>query len=289
MLRKITGILGSSVAVAALVIGLGAAQAQESDAALNLDKPVAKVGQRVITEADLAYAAQDYTQQLQRVPPTEWRTVLTDVLVEMNLLAEAGVAEKLEETDDFKRLMAFERTRALRNAYFQKFIQSTVTDSEVKAAYEEKFADFQGTPEINAAHILVEKEEEARDIIKQLEGGANFAELAKEKSTGPSGPNGGDLGFFGKGQMVPEFETAAFGLKQGEFTKEPVKTQFGYHVIMNKEVRSKDAPAFEAAEAQIRQDLVLVKFRAVLEELKAKNTVEIIAADTDKTKAEESK
>lgn len=289
MLRKFTEILGSSVAVAALVIGLGAAQAQDADVSPNLDKPVAKVGQSVITEADLAYAAQDYAQQLQRVPPTEWRTVLTDVLVEMNLLAEAGAAEKLQETDDFKRLMAFERTRALRNAYFQKFVQSTVTDSEVKAAYEEKFADFQGTAELNAAHILVEKEEEARDIIKQLEGGADFAELAKEKSTGPSGPNGGDLGFFGKGQMVPEFEQAAFGLKQGEFTKEPVKTQFGYHVILNKEARSQEAPAFEAAEGQIRQDLVLAKFRVVLEELKAKNTVEIIAADTDETKAEESK
>ncbi|SFT73794.1 peptidyl-prolyl cis-trans isomerase C [Pseudovibrio denitrificans] len=289
MLRKFTGILGSSVAVAALAISLNVAQAQDADTAPDLDKPVAKVGNSVITEADLAYAAQDYAQQLQRVPPTEWRKVLTDVLVEMKLLAEAGEEEKLAETDDFKRLMAFERTRALRNAYFQKYIQSAITEDEVKAAYDAEYANYQGAPEINAAHILVEKEDEAKEIIKQLEGGADFAELAKEKSTGPSGPNGGDLGFFGKGQMVPEFETAAFALKPGEFTKEPVQTQFGYHVILNKEARTQPAPTLEAAEGQIRQELVLAKFREVLEELKAKNTVEIIGADADEAKAEESK
>ncbi len=288
MLRKFTRILGSSIAVAALTVSLNVAQALEGETAPDLDKPVAKVGSSVITEADLAYAAQDYAQQLQRVPPTEWRKVLTDVLVEMNLLAEAGAEKNLAETDDFKRLMAFERTRALRNAYFQKYIQSAITEDEVKAAYEAEYANYQGAPEIKAAHILVEKEDEARDIIKQLEDGADFAELAKEKSTGPSGPNGGDLGFFGKGQMVPEFEIAAFALKPGEFTKEPVHTQFGYHVILNKEARTQSAPTFEAAEGQIRQKLVFAKFREVLDELKARNTVEILAADAD-AKAEESK
>ncbi|KZL16550.1 putative peptidyl-prolyl cis-trans isomerase Cbf2 precursor [Pseudovibrio axinellae] len=289
MLRKFTRFLGGSVAVAALVVGLNVAQAQDADTAPDLNKPVAKVGNSVITEADLAFAAQDYAQQLQRVPPTEWRKVLTDVLVEMKLLADAGEAEKLSETDDFKRLMAFERMRALRNAYFQKNIQSTITEDEVKAAYDAKYANFQGTPEVHAAHILVKTEDEARDIIKQLEGGADFAELAKEKSTGPSGPNGGDLGFFGKGQMVPEFEKAAYDLKPGEFTKEPVQTQFGYHVILNKETRTQPAPTFDAVEGQLRQELVLAKFSTVLEELKAKNTVEIIGADADQPKPEESK
>lgn len=284
MLRNFKGTLVGSVAAVGLIVGLGIAQAQEAPA--DLDKPVAKVGQSVISEADLAYAAQDYAQQLQRVPPTQWRTVLTDVLVEMNLLAEAGKAEKLQETEDFKRLMAFEEKRALRNAYFQKFIQNAVTEEDVKAAYDEKYANYQGDPEINAAHILVETEDEAKAIIKELEGGADFAELAKEKSTGPSGPNGGDLGFFGKGQMVPEFETAAFDLKPGEFTKEPVKTQFGYHVILNKEARTQPAPTLEAAQSQIRQDLTMAKFREVLDELKAKTTVEIVGADADAEKTE---
>ncbi len=289
MLRKFTGILGSSVAIAALTVSLNVAQAQDAETAPDLDKPVAKVGTSVITEADLAYAAQDYAQQLQRVPPTQWRTVLTDVLVEMKLLAEAGKAEKLEDTPDFKRLMEFERTRALRNAYFQKFIQNAVSEDEVKAAYDAQYANYKGDPEISAAHILVEKEEDAKEIIKQLEGGADFAELAKEKSTGPSGPNGGDLGYFGKGQMVPEFEGAVFGLKKGEFTKEPVKTQFGYHVILKKDEREKEAPTFEAAQGQVRQELVLAKFREVLEELKTKNTVEIIDAPAAEPKAEEAK
>jgi len=122
-----------------------------------------------------------------------------------------------------------------------------------------------------------------------LEGGADFAELAKEKSTGPSGPSGGDLGYFGKGRMVPEFEQAAFGLKKGEFTKETVQTQFGYHVILNKEARTQPAPTFEAARGQIQQDLVLAKFEEVLKGLKDKNTVEIIGEDADASKAEDGK
>ncbi len=288
MLRKITGILSSSVAVAALAVSLNIAQAQDADAVPDPDAPVAKVGNSVITEADLAYAAQDYAQQLQSVPPAEWRTVLTDVLVEMNLLAEAATEQSLEDTDEFKRLMAFEQKRALRNAYFQQFIQNTVTDDEVQAGYDAEYANFQGAPEISASHILVENEDEAREIIQELEGGADFAELAQEKSIGPSGPNGGDLGFFGRGQMVPEFEAAAFELEPGEFTKEPVQTQFGYHVILNKEERTQPAPTFEAAEGQIRQDLVLAKFREVIEQLKANNTVEIIGPESDEATTEES-
>ncbi len=110
--------------------------------------------------------------------------------------------------------------------------------------------------QLKARHILVKTEDEAKEIIKELEGGADFAELAKAKSTGPSGTKGGDLGTFGKGQMVPEFEAAAFALEVGEFSKEPVKTQFGFHVIKVEDKLDQPLPTFEEAREQLRQLLL---------------------------------
>ena len=117
---------------------------------------------------------------------------------------------------------------------------------------------------------------EAEEIIKQLEDGADFAELAKEKSTGPSGPKGGELGYFSKGQMVPEFETAAFALDKGSFTKEPVQTQFGWHVIKVEDKRPQEKPKFEDVAAQLRQQLICERYETVMAELKADTPVEIL-------------
>ncbi|MDD7909309.1 MULTISPECIES: peptidylprolyl isomerase [Pseudovibrio] len=286
MLPKFSSVLKSSAAVVALVIGLGSVSAFAQD----VDNVVATVDKAEITEGDLAYAAQDYASQLQRVPPTEWRGVLTDVLVEMNLLANAAEAESLQDDPDFKRLMEFERTRALRNAYFQKFIQNSVTEDDIKAAYDEQYADYKGDTEVSARHILLETEEDAKAVIAELDGGADFAELAKEKSTGPSGQNGGQLGFFGKGQMVPEFEEAAFAQEPGSYSKEPVKSQFGFHVILVEEARERPAPELAQVSDQIRQNLILDKFRATVEELREKAEVNIVepeAAADEADQAEE--
>ena len=127
-----------------------------------------------------------------------------------------------------------------------------------------------------ARHILVKTEDEAKAIIKELDDGADFEATAKEKSTGPSGPNGGDLGFFGKGQMVPEFETAAFALDKGSFTKEPVQTQFGWHVIKVEDKRPQEKPKFEDVAAQLRQQLIRERYETVMAELKADTPVEIL-------------
>ncbi|MTI18268.1 peptidylprolyl isomerase [Rhodobacteraceae bacterium RKSG542] len=275
MLSTFKKTLTSSVAALALVIGMGVASAQDRGP----NDVVAKVGDRVITEADLAYAAQDYAEQLRQLPPTEWRKVLTDVLVEMNVMAEAAEKAGLAEDEDFKRLMNFERNRALRNTYFQKNIQDSVTDGDVKAYYDEKFADYVGPEEISARHILLENEEDAKAVIAELDKGGDFAELAKEKSTGPSGPQGGELGYFSKGQMVPEFETAAFGLKKGEYTKEPVKSQFGYHVILKEDERKQPAPEFDQVKDQIKQELTVEKFREALEKLKGETKVDLVAVE----------
>jgi len=138
-------------------------------------------------------------------------------------------------------------------------ISSAVSDEALQAAYEERFANAEPTTEYNASHILVETEAEAQEIRKLLDDGADFAALAKEKSTGPSGPNGGNLGWFGPGMMVKPFEDAVVVLEPGQVS-DPIETQFGWHVILLSETRLKDAPALEEVrselEANIQRDAV---------------------------------
>ena len=130
--------------------------------------------------------------------------------------------------------------------------------------------------EVSARHILVKTEEEAKVIIKDLEAGKDFIELAKEKSTGPSGPNGGDLGFFGPGRMVPEFEQAAFKLEKGAFTKEPVKTQFGFHIIRVDEKRDQPKPTYEQSKQQIRQLMLTEAYGKAIEQSRTEVGVELL-------------
>ncbi|WP_424832189.1 peptidylprolyl isomerase [Ruegeria sp.] len=129
-----------------------------------------------------------------------------------------------------------------------------VTDEAIQAAYDAQFAEFVGEDEFNASHILVETEKEANELKTQLDEGVDFAELAKEKSTGPSGPNGGALGWFGKGRMVPEFEGAVVGLEKGQVS-DPVQTQFGWHVIILNDKRKTEAPELEAVREELAQTL----------------------------------
>ena len=248
---------------------------------------VAKVGNTEITEADLAFAAQDLGQELQRFPPAQWRSILLDVLIDMNILADAAKKEGLDQSDDYKKQIDFLSMRALRNAYLAKEINDKITDEDVKAAYDAEFANFEGEEEMKARHILVKEKAEAEAIIKELDGGADFAELAREKSTGPSGPNGGDLGFFTKGQMVKPFEEATAALEPGQYTKEPVQTQFGWHVIQLEEKRRQEKPTLEQVSANLRQKLIRERYEEAMKKLKAENTVEIL--DEDLAKAEKAK
>lgn len=259
-----------AVSVLALTLGSATLSAAEPD------DVVAKVGNAEITEADIAFAAQDLGQELQRFPPAQWRKILLDVVVDMELLAQAARKDGLDQDPDFKKQLEFLELRALRNAYLGEKINGGISEEDVKAAYDKEFADFEGAEEISARHILVKEKAEAEAIITELDGGADFAELAKEKSTGPSGPNGGDLGFFGKGQMVPSFEEAVFALEKGAFTKEPVETQFGWHVIKLEDKRSQEKPSLETVADQVRQQLMRDRYETKMTELKSAMPVEIL-------------
>lgn len=240
------------------------------------DEVVATVDGSEITQADIAFASQDFSEQLSQVPPTQWRKILTDVVVDMQLMANAAREMGVQDEADFQRQVEFLTMRALRNAYLAREVEGKITEEQVQAAYDAEFADFEGEEERRARHILLESEDEAKAVIAALADGADFAELAKEKSTGPSGPNGGDLGYFTKGRMVEAFEDAAFALEVGAVSEEPVQTQFGWHVIKVEDARKQAAPELDAVRDRIRQELLRARYGEVMAQLKEAAEIEIV-------------
>ncbi len=216
-------------------------------------KAIATVGNRTITNADLDQMVKDLAQQFQNFPEAERRARALDSLIDINVLAIKAENAGIDKDPEVLRRIALLKARALHNGYFQNKIQPGITDEALKARFDKEIGSTQAEQEVSARHILVKTKEEAEAIIKELEGGADFIELAKTKSTGPSGPKGGDLGFFGKGRMVPAFEKAAFAMKKGEFTKTPVASQFGFHIIKVDDKRNRPLPTFDSSKEQLRQ------------------------------------
>ena len=244
--------------------------------ALAETKVVAKVGEMEITAQELAFAESELSRDFAQVPEDKRKAAILAALIDIKLLANKAAVEGLDEKDSFKARMAFVQSRNLHNLYFQETIVSNVSDEEVRERFEKEIAAMPAETEIKARHILVASEEEAKAIVAELAQGKDFAELAKEKSTGPSSANGGDLGFFGKGQMVPEFEEAAFALEDGKFTTTPVKTQFGWHVILKEEAREKPKPEFDQVQDQIRQVVFREKYFDLIKAARSETEVEIL-------------
>lgn len=243
---------------------------------------IARVGDETITERELAFAAVDLAEQFSRVPEQLRKAAVLNALIDIKLLAQEAKSAGVADTDLFKARLAFLRDRALHNLYFQENILESVSDEEIKSRYDVEIGAMEPREEIRARHILVKSKEEAEAVIAELDDGKDFAEAAKEHSTGPSGPEGGDLDFFAKGQMVPEFEAAAFALQNGEYTKEPVQTQFGWHVIKREEGRTQPPPEFEAVKDQLRQVLLREKYGRMIEGMRAKKTVEVLDEELKK-------
>ena len=219
------------------------------------DPVVATVNGVKVHRSMLAEAQQLLPSQYQKIPLAQIYPALVDSVIDMKLAAADAREKKLHQDPEFKKLMRRIEDQMLQRSSLQKIMSEGITEDAVRARYDKMVAGKSGAEEVHARHILVKTEDEAKAIIKDLKGGADFETLAKEKSTGPSGPNGGDLGFFAKGQMVPAFEKAAFGMDKGEVTDEAVKTQFGYHVIKVEAKRKSEAPSFEKMEQQLRTEL----------------------------------
>ncbi|MDG4880914.1 peptidylprolyl isomerase [Mesorhizobium sp. WSM4884] len=237
---------------------------------------VATINGEKLTEADLALAEGELSQQFQQLPPEQRRAAALSAAIEIRVMAKKAVDSGLDKDADFQRRMAFLQQRALHGEVVEKEVVNKVTDAEVRARYDQEIANTPPVNEIHARHILVKTKEEAEAIIKQLDGGADFQKLANEHTSDPSGKsNGGDLGWFGPGQMVPEFDKAAFALDVGKYSKEPVKSQFGWHVIKVEDKRAKQPPAFDDVKDQAKQAVIRDKYFAMVKELRGAAKVDI--------------
>lgn len=236
---------------------------------------VATVNGTPITEGDLAIAENDLDPQFSQLPAEQRRAAALSAIIEIRLLAGAADEAGLGDNEDFQRRMAFLRDRALHSAFVDENVASQVNDETIRARYDQEIANTPPVNEIRARHILVKTREEADAVIKALEDGGDFEEIAKEKSTDGAAAQGGDLGYFGPGQMVPEFEKAAFALEVGAFSKEPVETQFGFHVIKVEDKRVQQPPAFDKVKDQVRSILLREHYFNAVKGLREKAEIDI--------------
>lgn len=257
------------IAAAVGLAGVGGATAAPDDV-------LANVNGDPITEAELDLAVNDLEQQLANVPAERRRAAALSFLIEVRLMSAAAQSAGLHETPAFQRRMQLLRQRALHTGFVESEVATKTTEEEVRKRYDLEVANTPPVNEVKARHILVKTKEEALAIVAELDGGADFVELAKQKSTGPSGPSGGDLGYFGPGQMVPPFEEAALKLDVGAYTKEPVETQFGWHVILVEDKRAQQPPPYEEVKEQIRGVLFRENYSQLVDKLRGEAEVEIV-------------
>ena len=219
------------------------------------DTVVATVNGHDILLSDVRAAHKRLPQQYQQVPFENIFPGLVDSLIDTRLAAVDARRQNLHEQQEFKDQMARIEDQVLQRIALSKIIKEGVSDADVQARFKQSAKEMAASEQIKARHILLDTEDEAKTVIDELKKGGDFAALARERSTGPSASDGGKLGFFGRGQMVPAFEAAAFKLKKGAFTEIPVKTQFGWHVILVEDRKKAEAPSFEDMEQFLRNEL----------------------------------
>ncbi|RWX74370.1 peptidylprolyl isomerase [Neorhizobium lilium] len=239
------------------------------------DPVVATVGSLEIHQSELDLAVQNLDPQLAQLPDEQKKVAALSGAIDVKLLASGAMSEGIKDTEDFKKRMAYIGDRELHNAYFRKHVVDATTPEEIKARYDKEVAALPKQQEVHARHILVKTEDEAKAVIADLDKGKDFAEIAKEKSQDSNKDEGGDLGWFGPGRMVPEFEEAAFALDKGQYTKTPVKTQFGYHVIKIEDKRDAAPPPFDQVQDQVKQLVMRDKYVALIEKAKADQKIDI--------------
>jgi len=242
----ISGLLACALALAVTLVTVpkGEAQAQP-------DKVIAKVSGVEIRESDLAMAEEDMGQQAQQLEGDAKRDALVGYLADVIIVSKAAEAKKLTEQKEFKSRIAFIRNKLAMEMLLVEEGKAASTDAAMKKVYEEAVQKAGPEQEVRARHILVPTEEEAKAVLAEVKKGTDFAELAKQKSKDPgAAAEGGDLGYFGKAQMVPEFAEVAFKLNKGEVS-DPVKTQFGWHIIKVEDKRTKPVPEFDKVKDQI--------------------------------------
>ncbi len=256
------------IAVLALALLPGARGYAQSDPV------VAKVNGAEIHESDLAAAEEEIGQNLPAMQPEAKRDYLVTYIADMMLVAKAAEARKLGDTADFKQKLALARTKLLMEALLTQESKTAVTDAAMHKVYDDAIKQMSDEKEVHARHILVATEDEAKAVLADLKKGGDFAAIAKEKSkdTG-SKDNGGDLDYFTKEQMVPEFAEVAFKLDKGQLS-DPVKSQFGWHIIKVEDKRTKPAPSFDQVKDQLATFVARRTQAELVQKLRAEAKIE---------------
>jgi peptidyl-prolyl cis-trans isomerase C len=240
---------------------------------------VARVDGVELHLSDVESAQQTLPPQAQKLPLEQIYPMLLDRLVDGALITEAGRKEHLDQDPDVQSRLKRYEDRLIQEAYLNRAIKPAETEDSLKTRYQKLLKEKPAQEEVHARHILVASDEEAKSVIAQLDKGADFTALAKKYSTDPNAEEGGDLGYFGHDDMVKEFADAAFALPVGQYTKTPIKTEFGWHVIKVEDRRTGKPPSFEEAQDQLRQDLARDIIEAKLQELRGAAKIEEFGLD----------
>jgi peptidyl-prolyl cis-trans isomerase C len=228
------------------------------------DPVLARVDGNPIRMSDVQAAIADLPAELRNMPPQMLVPLLLDQMIASRALTQAARGAGLERDPVVRRQVEQAEEQALQNAYVAREVNALLTDARLRETYARIVRENPPEPEVRARHILLRTEAEARAVIGELAGGANFEELARRRSTGPGAAQGGDLGFFKRGDMVPEFAEAAFALAVGATSPEPVRSPFGWHVIRVEERRTAEPPPYEQVRDQIRQQATEEAVQAVI-------------------------
>ena len=259
-------------------------------AAQGQDPVVARVNGEAVRASDVMRLVSQLPPQVQQMPLEMIYPAILDQLVNQKLVSAAGYKAGLQNSAEVKDELKRAEERIVQRAYIQGEVEKRITKDALDKAYKDYVAKNPAQEEVKASHILVEGEAEAKDIIAQLKKGGDFAKLAKEKSKDKAAAEqGGDLGYFTKDMMVEPFANAAFAMAKGEVSKEPVKTQFGYHVIKVEDKRTQTPPTMDEVKPQLEQDLSKTIVTGLVDELRTGAKVETFQLDGSPMPKEEAK
>jgi peptidyl-prolyl cis-trans isomerase C len=248
------------------------------------DPVIATVDGQPIHLSEVQEAATQVPEEYRNLPPQVLYPQIVEQLIDRKALLKLAQVRHMDQDPAVQKSMLRAEQQALQNAVIAAEVGPTITPEAVRARYDATIANKPGEEEVHARHILVSSEDEAKKIIADLDKGADFATEAKAHSTDPGAANGGDLGFFKKGDMLPEFSAVAFALKPGEISQTPVHTRYGWHVIKVEGTRTATPPTFDQAKDELRQTMIQEGIQKVVKEARAVVTVQTFNPDGSPTK-----
>ena len=268
--------VAASLALLLAALCVSPVLAQEKEVS---DEVVAEVDGTPIRYSDIAMADEEMGAALAQLEPQLRFQYLLGMLIDRRVVALEAKEKHVDDDPAVKRRQEYFNEKALRDVYWVQLMQDKVTDEAVRAWYEKNIAEAPAEREAHARHILLESEEQAKKVAAEIDSGKSFEDAAKEYSRDPGSPDDGDLGFFRKEEMVPEFAEAVFAMKPGEVSG-PVQTQFGWHVIQLVEFRDLPRPTLEEAHDDIVRKIAREEGHKVMEKLRSDAKIEIIGAES---------